>query len=446
MKKLLAIFLCLLFLPVHAAESPKNGYVAKVSAVQLYAAEADSAPVFITIDDLETAEMYLEMGLITYFEENVPVYLCGQNLSYIQTAVNLPAAWENGLSGSGVLVGVLDSGVYPHTDFGANLLPGYNALTGTTDTMDNLGHGTRVAGLIAAASNGVGAVGAAPSASIVPIKCFDADAETTTAHIADAIVQAVKMGCKIINMSLGFDSYITSVAEAVDYAIGQGVILVAAAGNYSKETIEKKNVPLYPAAYPGVIGVGAVTESLELAPYSRYHAAVDIVTPGSCIGSTNIDGGYIPADADYNVANGTSFAAPIISGILALGVELAPTLSPTILEGALWETVQDLGSVGRDDAFGYGLADAAAFIEEVSKTDHTHLLRTSTGVSVYRTTPGSARIIFAHYANENELSSIFHTALLTLDAGYTGFDATIPENTRVFLFDGMRPLGKPLQY
>lgn len=431
----LLLILCLLPVPICGVAS-ENEYVARVNTVSLYGLSENDAPSFITIPDKETAERYLAEGLISYYEPNGEVYLLGEYVYYMQENVKLPEAWETGATGKGVKVGVVDSGVYPHTDFEENLLEGYNVLTGTTDTTDTYGHGTRVAGLIAAAENNVGAKGAAPEAQIVPIKCFEGK-NASFDVVATGITKAADLGCDIINLSIGSSSYSQVMADAVSYAQGKGALIVAAAGNSGTNAI------CYPAALAGVIGVGAVSKWNEWESYSQYGSHVDVVAPGCCVGSTNIDGSFIPTTTDYGTAMGTSFAAPLVSGILALGKSLYPSLDANALSDALLYTVRDLGSPGWEEKYGYGLADAEAFLEHLAKLPETHLFSVYDGIGIYgKEDYTNACLIAAVYDGTALLDTVFYP--LSVRKGYSVFTIGLPENTKVFLFDGMRPLATPL--
>ncbi len=437
MRTLLCLLLSFLLLPLPTLAENEYGFVAEVATCSLFSAEAP-LPSFIAIHDLALAEAYLEEGLIVSYEPNQPVYLFGQNVYYMQKNVELPAAWAAGNTGAGVRVGVLDSGVYPHTDFGDNLLPGYNLLKNSTDTTDTYGHGTRVAGLIAAAANDVGAKGAAPAASIVPLKAFETN-ETTLDIVANGIAKAVALDCDILNMSFGFADYSDMLATVVSSAQKAGLLLVAAAGNDGTNTVS------YPAAYAGVIGVGAVDHENAWASYSQYGAHVDVVAPGCCIGSTDLNDAFVPiSDYDKGASYGTSFSAPLVSGILALGKAAQPTYSADMLTDALFGTAKNLGGREWNTKFGYGLVDAAGFLEELPKMGKTHLLRTYDGISIYgKEAHATARLVCAQY----EGRTLTSCAVLSVPVavGYTPFIIALPKNSKVFLFDGMRPLGKALE-
>ncbi|MBE7025185.1 MAG: hypothetical protein E7408_03920 [Ruminococcaceae bacterium] len=454
MKKILAVLLAFLLLPmsfsVQAEEDSEYGYVARLSD-----SDPSAPPAFIFIADRETAEQYLAAGYITFYEPNFPVYLpeavvsSNRSVSLLtadywqHTAIRLPE--NTGVDGSGIVVGILDSGVSAHIDFGSRLLTGYNILDDSTNTVDNIGHGTRVAGMVASTS-----VGIAPGASIYPVKCFDSGVDSYAIDILNAMTKAMLAGCDILNLSLGFPSFTsaseyTSFAETIEYAEENGILIVAAVGNEGGTTV------MYPAGLDGVIGVGAVSKTAEnaytRATYSQNNASVDIVAPGNCIGAPDKDSetDYV-SSSDLTRINGTSFASPIIAGVLALGLSYAPTLNPNTVADALLSTARDMGAPGLDNEYGYGLADVTGFLAELDRTDTTHMLPCPGGISIYRKEAGTAQIFIAQYDGDNELHALLHTQVLTLPAGYTEFDVTVPKNTRIFLFDKLHPLCPPLKY
>ena len=452
MRKLTAILLILLLLPLPwTAEAEEYGYIARCNSPN-----PDAPPSFIWLADRETAESLLSAGQIQYYEPNFPVFLPEDVFVPTKRGVSLFSAeiWQHSairlpaqcpVDGSGITVGVLDSGVSPHVDFGSRLLPGYNVLTDSQDTTDNIGHGTRVAGMVASTS-----VGIAPGASIYPVKCFDQDATSSAIDILSAMEKAIEAGCDILNISMGFSSFLSieeynSFADVAEYAKDNDILIVAAVGNYGTSAV------MYPAGLNGVIGVGAVSrpvgDTFTRESYSQYNTSVDIMAPGNCLGAPDKDSptDYV-TDADTAHTDGTSFASPIIAGVLALGLSYKPALSPNLVADALLCTARDLGSVGIDNEYGYGLADVTGFLAELDRTSATHMLHCPGGISIYRKEAGTARIIIAQYAGENELRAILHTELLTLPAGYTEFDVSLPENTKIFLFDNLEPVCHPLQH
>ncbi|MBQ7033557.1 MAG: S8 family serine peptidase [Clostridia bacterium] len=463
MKRILSVFLFLLLLPVcsavRAEESSPYGYVARLTPDG-----ASDIPAFITIGDKSTAEQYLREGIISYYEINYPVSLpeeivtgpeqTGVSLfstGYWQhTAINLPAPSGGG---SGIRVGILDSGVNPHADFGSRLLTGYNVLTETTDTSDNIGHGTRVAGMVASTS-----IGIAPGAEIYPVKCFDAGKDTYVIDILNAMQNAIDNGCDILNMSLGFTGFgsdtqlYQSFTDLISHADRNDILIVTAVGNDAN----KGNPTYYPAGLSGVIGVGAVSQSSSAASgytrasYSEYNDTVDIVAPGNCVGAPDKDGDsdYVTT-SDTQHVNGTSFACPMIAGILALGLSTRPDKDPHIVADALLLSARDLGDSGWDAEYGFGLADVTAFLAELERTDRTHVSRTA----MYTNPDGTVQDGLVVY-NAGETPFTLHgasyctkgtpelTGLLTVTASH-GYTLVLVTNMTVFIWNKMLPAAAP---
>src|SRR4051812_32929197 len=206
---------------------------------------------------------------------------------------------------------VVDTGVdATHPDLTGRVLAGYNAISGSSNAADDNGHGTVVAGIAAAdRDNGIGSFGVDPSTKILPVKVLDATGTGTVANIAKGITWAVDHGATVINLSLGSPTDSSTLRSAVNYAIARNVVVVAAAGNDGSTT------PDYPAAYPGVIAVGAVANDDPVNPmlddYSNRGSWVSLVARGDDMVGP-LPGGH------YGIGSGTSFAAPIVAGAATL--------------------------------------------------------------------------------------------------------------------------------
>ncbi|HEY0532664.1 MAG TPA: S8 family peptidase [Actinoplanes sp.] len=260
-------------------------------------------------------------------------------------------AWQKS-TGAGVTVAVLDTGVdASQPDLAGQVLPGYDAIAhgGTADSDPN-GHGTHVAGTIAALTgNRVGVGSIAPDAKILPIRVMDADGNGYMSAAADGIVYATDHGAGVINMSFSANTQVDAVTAAVAYARGKGVVVIAAAGNDR----QAGSPVAYPAATDGVIAVAATNQKDQVADFSTAGSYVDLAAPGTDILST------WPQNT-IKAMSGTSMAAPHVSAIAALIVAKDPTLTPDLVEKVLERSAQDLGAPGRDDDYGYGRVDAAA--------------------------------------------------------------------------------------
>jgi len=206
----------------------------------------------------------------------------------------------------------------------------------------------------------------------MPVRVLDSTGSGTYADIADGIRFAVDNGAQVINLSLGGNNYSTTLEEAVAYAYNNGVTVVAAAGN------DGRNVLNYPAAYDDyVISVGATQYDQELAPYSNYGPGLDLVAPG---GNLNLDQsgdgygdgvlqqtyvkiGWSNISWGYYLMDGTSMAAPHVSGVAALLIANGNATTPDDVRAALQETARDLGTAGRDDTYGWGMVDPYAALQ-----------------------------------------------------------------------------------
>lgn len=298
--------------------------------------------------------------------------------------VNADSAWEQlpseGLSK--VTIAVIDSGVdYNHSDLDGvvDQTNGKDYVNNDDDAMDDFGHGTHVAGIIAAEMNNGGIVGvAAPtSVKILPLKVLDSRGEGTVFNISLAIKDAVDRGADIINLSLGGPGYSKTLEEAVNYAINHNVLVIAAAGN------DYDDVSYYtPAALPGVLTVGSIDESQDKSSFSNYGEELEIVAPGervlstfpaALIGNMSQDNYYQENDSYYVFEDGTSMATPFVSGVAALLKANDKSLSARDIMHRLTLTANDLGSFGFDKEYGYGLVDAYAALTANTLPDPAQL-------------------------------------------------------------------------
>lgn len=243
-----------------------------------------------------------------------------------------PTAWSSTTGSSSVVVAVVDSGVdASHEDLAGAVLPGYNFVAGNTDTTDDNGHGTEVAGIIAArGNNGVGLAGACWSCKILPVKVLGADGHGTYSNMESGVRWAADHGAQIINLSEGGAVDDPTLRDAIDYAVGKGAVVVLAAGN-SSSSDPTAGTGGYPAYYaPGISGaisVGGADFTSTLYSWSNYGSWVELAASG-CFVSTAKDGGY----ADVC---GTSFAAPQVAGLAGLLLSAAPGTSPGQVEAQL---------------------------------------------------------------------------------------------------------------
>ena len=274
-------------------------------------------------------------------------------------SVDAPAAWDRTHGAASVKIAVVDSGIdVNHEDLSSKIAGKYNADNGSTNITDDIGHGTFVAGVAAAATNnGHGIAGAGYDTSLLGVKIADSSDELTVDDEIRGINWAVAHGADIINLSLGGTDYSAAEKAAVENAIARGVLVVAAAGN------DATTVKQYPAAYPGVIAVGAVdTATNKRASFSSYGSWVTLAAPGVNIeGTTPTKGSEFFPAGRYAKADGTSFSSPLVAGAAALLKASNPDLTVTQLRHALVASAGGFAGQG----LGAGQVDFARALDHV---------------------------------------------------------------------------------
>ncbi len=270
-------------------------------------------------------------------------------------------AWDLRPSAPDVVVAVLDTGVdLGHPDLKANLVDGgYDFINDTPIPQDDESHGTAVAGIIGAVGNNQeGVAGLAWRAKILPIKALNARGRGPDSAMVRAIVYAVDHGAKILNISSTGARFSAALEEAVVYAQERGALIVAAAGN----TGDQGDAATYPAAFDGVVAVGAVDEQDQVPEFSQRGSFVQLAAPGVQVASTAWPGA---GRGQYADQSGTSIAAPHVSGVAALLREMRPDLSAAEIVDTLRRSADDLGRPGPDDASGAGVLNAARAVAAV---------------------------------------------------------------------------------
>lgn len=296
---------------------------------------------------------------------------------------NFARAWqlvqENDLISQTVRVAVIDSGVdFDHPDLEGRLLNGVNYITPTLKAVDDFGHGTHVAGIIAAlANNGLGIVGGAPEVQIDPVKMLRSDGGGTITNLISAICDAADRGADVINMSLEVPTTLDlavagEMQAAVNYAYNKGSLLVAAAGNSSGGPV------YYPARLNHVMAVAALTPENTRASYSARGTQLDIAAgggsftqsvlstwPTGVIGNCTGSGRVLLWDngAYYCTEPGTSMAAPLVSAAGALLLSVQPDLTNDDVEAILEETAIDIGLLPIE--VGAGLLNTEAAVRRI---------------------------------------------------------------------------------
>jgi len=300
--------------------------------------------------------------------------------------IKAPSAWSQGYTGEGVIIAVLDTGVdYNHRDLNDNIwtntgeisgngidddgngyiddLQGWNFTDDNNNIRDINGHGTHVAGTIAAENNGFGITGIAHNAKIMPVKVLNDKGSGNTRSLARGIYYAVNNGAKVINLSLGSNSPNSTLEAAIEYASKQGAVVVMAAGNSSYLA------PGYPAQYANKWGlaVGAVDSNNQMADFSN-KAGINplsyVTAPGVSIYSTVTKGKY----AKYS---GTSMATPHVAGVVALMLNANPNLTDAEIRQMIIETAGNSTPIATSSFFNIGPVVSQAIAETVYNSTST---------------------------------------------------------------------------
>ena len=247
------------------------------------------------------------------------------------------------------IVAILDTGLkLDHPEFAGRIVPGYDFVQDDDDPTDASGHGTHVAGIIAAGIDGKGMVGVCPDCYIMPIQVLDAVQHGMVSDVVQGIYYAIEHGADVLNLSMTCSNPSSTLRDAVNFAYAHNVLVVAAAGNSAASQ------PQFPAAFDHVIAVGATDATDVLTNFSNYGEHLDVVAPGRRIYST-----VLGSDEDgYGYMSGTSMATPFVSGAAALVLSVDPTLTPDELTALIVQQSQDLGVPGRDPLYGFGRINA----------------------------------------------------------------------------------------
>jgi subtilisin family serine protease len=323
--------------------------------------------------------------------------------------VAAPAAWDT-TTGTGVKIAVIDTGVNAVGDLAGAVTAGYDFVNNDSSAADDEGHGTAVASLIAArGNNDTGMAGVCWGCQIIPVKVLDYEGNGNDGDIASGIIWAVRRGAKVVNLSLGGPGTSKVLNDAVAYANMNGVLVVAAAGNRTG------TVRQYPAALTDVVAVAATNRgSLGLSSWSARNASgdrwVDIAAPGT-VTALSHTGGYL-----HNV-QGTSFSAPIVSGIAGLIKSQRPNYTGWSLMNAL----QRSAAYKKVSGTNHGRVDARIALMVGSET----VAPTSSGLS-----PGQGAYVRGTFAvkanNLKDNASGIRNVVLYADGVYKGYSRTAP--------------------
>jgi subtilisin len=364
--------------------------------------------------------------------------------------VNAPEAWNRGYTGSGIVVAVIDSGVdYKHPDLDSNIWINFKEIAGNgkdddgngyvddvrgwdfigndNNPIDLDGHGTHIAGIIAAENNGIGTTGVAPNAKIMPIRALDA-LEGTTADVVAGIRYAANNGANVINVSIGRNFPSIELESAISYAVSKGSVVVFASGN------DGDSVPDFPARYATNYGiaVGAIASDNQVANFSDRSGSrlIDyVVAPGVNVYSTLPNG-------QYGLNDGTSMAAPHVAGVAALILSANPNLSPAQVESIITTTanpnqVRDLTSSTAMSASAKFDSVTGSYIQAQSE------ILTSDNIGDRNLNPTNDMLIAGNLSMVTETSPQLATEL----PDFSGSRGNIAD-----LKTSLDPLGNPLDF
>jgi thermitase len=296
---------------------------------------------------------YMEPHYLYLTNENTPspTINAPNDLLYSKYQWNLPiieteVGWGVGKGSENVIVAVVDTGAdLNHPDLKGRLQTGHNVINPDSSPMDDVGHGTHVAGIISAlVNNGEGVAGMTWYNPVMPVKVLDENGAGNTYNVAQGIIWAADHGAKVINMSLGNYADANFLHDAIKYAFNKDIVLIAASGNDNSEE------PGFPAAYPEVLAVAASDNAKKKATFSNFGDYIGVTAPGVNIPST------YPHN-QYAALSGTSMASPHVTALAALIRSTNPKLKNTEVMEIIRKTAEDLGTPGKDKYFGYGQID-----------------------------------------------------------------------------------------
>jgi minor extracellular protease Epr len=293
---------------------------------------------------------------IRYVEDDIFVHATKKVSQPIQEidwgidCVNAPQVWANS-TGNGVKIAIIDTGISKkHPDL--TVAGGVN-LVGTAQNKkwdDDNGHGTHVAGIIGACNNSIGVVGVAYDSELYAVKVLDSNGNGQISDVIEGIEWAMENDMDIISLSLGTNLYSQALEDACEVAYNSDILLVAAAGNSGDGNLDTNDVD-YPAKFDSVIAVAAIDCNNVSPVWSADGTEVELAAPGVDIYSTCLEGSYL-------TSSGTSMAAPFVSGVAALIKSENPSLSSEEIRNLLAYNAIDLGTIGKDGTFGFGLVQA----------------------------------------------------------------------------------------
>jgi minor extracellular protease Epr len=307
----------------------------------------------------ESANLIRHNSSIKSIEDEQKLKIAEQTEGWGVSAIQATKAWHSHYTGKNVKVAVIDSGIYPHEDL--SIAGGKSFVSYTNSYTDDNGHGTHIAGIIAAKDNNTGIVGIAPDVQLYAVKVLNSKGSGIMSDIIAGIDWAITNKMDIINLSLGSMEKSSILEDTINRAYSSGILVVAAAGNDGNSEGTGDMVD-FPAKYDSVISVAATDSQNKRASFSSTGAKVDFAAPGVNIISTVLDNQY----AAYS---GTSMATAFVTGDLALLKEIYPTMSNQDLVEQLKKKALDLGAPGPDPLYGNGLIQSPLSPERLAGSD-----------------------------------------------------------------------------
>jgi len=330
----------------------------------------------------------------------------GQNGGTPGSDIHAPEAWDVSKGSNSVIVAVIDTGIsYNHPDLAANMwtnpgeIPGngqdddgngypddfygWNFITGKNNSMDDNGHGTHCAGIIGAVgNNSIGVTGVNWNVKLMALKFLDSTGKGSTTNAINAINYAILMSAHVLSASWGSTGYSQFLKDAIQASNNANQIFVAAAGNGGSDGIGDNNdvTPFYPASYdlPNIIAVAATDNKDNLASFSNYgKTSVDLGAPGVYILSTYLNGQYAYAD-------GTSMAAPFVSGVAALIKSFKPEMSNLEIKNGTLASVDQISSL-QSKTVTNGRLNASKALESMRCLGNIELTLSPSTVDAYTT-------------------------------------------------------------
>lgn len=412
MKLKISTLLFILLLSV-TAFAKEDTYIVKFNeSISLYGADSDPRHSY-TAATWDEVQEYIEAGIVEYYEPNVEAILHTTTQESDETDVsntpwnlkNIYATFPKDIAslGNDIRVGIIDSGINEYAAPG-RIVQGHNFIDNTKDVTepdDNI-HGTVVGNIIAHYETGV-----ATECNIVPLKCFYENSEgkyvSNSKLLTDAIYAAVNdYHCDVINMSFKLgtatDTELSTFKDAVDYAVGKGVILIASVGNDGDSSIS------YPAAFDNVIGVGSVNEHNEWSEFSQFNDSVFVTAPGE----------ELPLTITSTAPSGTSFSAPHVSGLAAIAKCISPQINQESFMKLLENTSDDLGDKGKDIYYGYGIINCEKAVRKLLE-----------GRTIYLSPVTLLNAEFGDYTGRVSVATIYNNtdSAITVSVLYGRYDA-----------------------